>query len=70
MSQERPASEVEAEREAEADEPDAEGHSMLTYELGRTMEQERRRQADRASKDASRPVTRPRRSVIDRLRGR
>ncbi len=64
-------SELEAERvEAGADEADTEGHSMLTYELGLTVERERRRQADQAVRDAGRSPTKRHRGVIDRLRGR
>ena len=53
-----------------AAESDTEGHSMLTYELGVTLERERRRQAEQASKHAAWSAAREHRNVIGRIRDR
>jgi hypothetical protein len=52
-------------------EDDTEGHSLVTIELGNTMTDERRRDA-RKIEDSSRrhQALAPRRSLLDRLRGR
>lgn len=73
-TEERP----EAERDdatpaVQGEEPDTEGHTMATYQLGQTMARERQRDAERAGREAGRFASggpSRRRSLIDRLLGR
>ena len=70
MSQERRVgdSEKTGRHEATAAAFDTEGHSMLAYELGMSLERERRRQAEQASRHAPWSATREHRGISDRLR--
>jgi hypothetical protein len=72
MSEERATSEVEAAGAGQAADDDTEGHSLLSYELGQTINRERQRQSEEASKKAERAGAKEhrRRSLTDRLLGR
>jgi hypothetical protein len=73
MSEERATSEVETAGAGQAaDDADTEGHSLLSYELGQTINRERQRQSEEASKKVERAVAKEhrRRSLTDRLLGR
>jgi hypothetical protein len=75
MGEQRPANEPERPEAStvEADEEvDTEGHSLLSYELGTTINRERQRQSEKAATEAERAAARSRshRSIVDRLRGR
>ncbi len=74
MSQQRPGSWSGARQAVEAwdlePEADTTGHSSLAYEFGATVARERQRQAERAARDLGRLAQRPRRSLLDRIRGR
>lgn len=72
MSQERPTSECQPAEpaQAETDELDTEGSSMLVYDLGLTSEAERRRQAEQASRGHAGSERRAHRRIVDRLRRR
>jgi hypothetical protein len=53
------------------EEADTEGHSLATYEYGRTMARERQQAGERAARDAARMGDRKAsRSFLDRIRGR
>lgn len=72
MSQERPTSDRQPAEpaQAETDELDTEGSSMLVYDLGLTSEAERRRQAEQASRGHAGSERRAHRRIVDRLRRR
>ncbi len=72
MTQERPTSDRQPadQEQAETDELDTEGSSMLVYDLGLTAETERRRQAEQASRDRAGSGSRPHRRLVDRIRRR
>lgn len=72
MSQVRPTGDPEprARDAQESAELDTEGSSMLVYELGLATETERRRQAERATRNPSRPGRPAHRGLVDRLRRR
>ena len=72
MSQERPASDIEpqAPTQTTPEDLDTEGSSMLVYELGTTIESERRRQAEQAARSPSRSRAPIHRRLADRLRRR
>ena len=56
---------------AQSDEADTEGHSMLSYELGRELAREHAAEADRIARDSARArAARKPRSFLSRLRGR